>query len=129
MYIPDQYTLPPMDFVAGSTQELIFHCYFYRNRKPHDLSSCTANLAIINFINKKGDPLVTKSMEIGFDPTVDGTIYNVLRVTLDPEDTIDLPAGKYIYQISIRSIKGEVDIPKQGIIHIINNINRRFVQS
>ena len=27
MHIPNPYTLPAFDFVGGSTQDLIFHCY------------------------------------------------------------------------------------------------------
>lgn len=128
MNIPNPYTLPAMDFVGGSTQDFVFHCYFCLNREAHDLSSCTANFAIINFVNKKGDPLVSKQMNIGAAPDVDGEVNNVLSVTLDPADTVNLPAGKYIYQISIRDIAGNVDIPNQGIIHIINNINKSFAR-
>lgn len=127
MNIPNPYVLPPMDFVSGSTQDLVFHCYFYANHKPIDLSTCTANFSIINFVNKNGDPLISKRMSIGTDYIVDGDIQNVLRVTLDSADTISLLAGKYIYQISIRDITGDVDIPKQGIIHIINNIDKPFL--
>lgn len=128
MMIPNPYTLPAMDFVGGSTQDLVFHCYYYRNKQPHDLSSCIANFSIINFVNKNGKPLLSKQMEIRSDPGVDGGIHNVLDVTLAPADTVNLPAGKYIYQISIRDISGEVEIPNQGIIHIINNINKAFIR-
>ncbi len=128
MTIPNPYTLPAIDFVGGSTQDLVFHCYFYLTRGPHDLSSCTANFSIINFVNKNGEPLVSKQMAIGTSPDVDGESNNVLRVTLDPTDTVDLPAGKYIYQISIRDISGKIEIPDQGVIHIIKNINKRFVR-
>ncbi len=128
MNIPNPYTLPALDFVGGSTQDLVFHCYFHLNRRPHDLSTCTANFSIINFVNKKGAPLVSKEMSIGTDPTVDGEVNNVLRVTLDPTDTVNLPAGKYIYQISIRDTSGKVEIPNQGIIHIVNNIDKAFTR-
>lgn len=128
MKIPNPYTLPAMDFVGGSTQDLVFHCYSYQNRRPHGLTSCEADFSIINFVNKYGEPLVSKKMDIGAAPDVDGEVHNVLRVTLDPEDTVDLPAGKYIYQISIRDITGDVEIPNQGIIHIINNIHKAFAR-
>lgn len=128
MNIPNPYTLPPMDFVGGSTQDLVFHCYHYLNKKAQDLSSCTANFSIINFVNKNGDPLVSKQMDIGVAPDIDGEVSNVLRVALAPLDTVNLPAGKYIYQITIKDISGDVEIPDQGIIHIINNINKAFVR-
>lgn len=128
MNIPNPYTLPSMDFVGGSTQDLVFHCYHYLNKKAQDLSSCTANFSIINFVNKNGDTLVSKQMDIGAAPDVDGEVSNVLRVALAPLDTVNLPAGKYIYQITIKDISGDVEIPNQGIIHIINNINKAFVR-
>ena len=128
MNIPNQYTLPSMDFVGGSTQDLVFHCYHYTDKRAHDLASCTANFSIINYVNKYGTPVVSKQMAIGSDPAIDGDIKNVLRVTLDPFDTVNLPAGKYIYQISIKDVSGDIEIPKQGIIHIINNINKAYVK-
>lgn len=128
MNIPDRYTLPQMDFVGGSTQDLVFHCYFHIGRKPHDLSSCSANFAIVNYNHKDEEPLVSKPMTVSSDPGVDGGISNVLRVTLDPADTVDLPNGKYVYQVSIRDVSGDVEIPKHGIMHIINNINKAFAR-
>lgn len=53
----------------------------------------------------------------------EGTYDNVLTVTLSPTETVDL-SGKYIYQIIIRDIDGDVEIPKQGILYITNNINK-----
>lgn len=50
---------------------------------------------------------------------------NVLRVVLLPEETVDL-VGKFIYQITIQDISGEIEIPDQGIIRIANNINKSF---
>lgn len=52
-------------------------------------------------------------------------ISNVLRVVLLPEETVDL-VGKFIYQITIQDISGEIEIPDQGIIRIANNINKSF---
>lgn len=128
MNILNPYTLPAMNFVGGSTQDLAFYCYFHSRKRPHDLSTCSANFSIINFINKTGAPFIDKEMEVGSDNTVDGNVNNVLRVTLEPSDTVDLPAGKYIYQISIRDESGDVEIPSQGIIHIVNNINKDFAR-
>jgi len=50
-----------------------------------------------------------------------------LAVTLDPLDTVDL-CGKYIYQITIKDINGNIEIPKQGILFITNNINKSFIR-
>lgn len=119
------YTLPTIDFVGGETQDFMFNTYFYKNRRPFSLTGCTANFAIVSFTNKMGKPILTKPMEAIFND--DGTINNVLIVTLDPEDTVEL-CGKYIYQIQIRDIDGDVEIPKQGLLYITNNINRGFIK-
>lgn len=124
---PNPYTLPTIDFIGGSTQDLVFHCYFYVNKEPFDLSSCTANFSLINFVNKNGTPLVSKQMEIWTDRETEGAVRNILAVTLDPSDTVKL-GGQYVYQITIKDISGEVDIPNQGIMRIVNNINKAFVQ-
>ena len=126
MEIPNIYTLPFYDFVGGSTEELVFHFYFYKNKKPFDLYSCTANFSIVDYANKRATkPLVSKPMIIRAEPDRDGEVCNVLSVTLKPTDTRNL-SGKYIYQISIRDVSGAIEIPKQGILHIINNINKPF---
>lgn len=119
------YSLPTIDFVGGSTQELAFHTFFFQNKQPFDLSSCTANFAVINFVNKNGSPIISKKMEVGKSEDGDGTVTNVLRVVLLPEETVNL-VGKFIYQISIQDVSGEVEIPDQGILRIANNINKNF---
>lgn len=53
--------------------------------------------------------------------------YHESTVTLSPIETVDL-SGKYIYQIIIRDIDGDVEIPKQGILYITNNINKNFIR-
>lgn len=118
------YTLPTIDFVGGETQDLAFHAYFYKNKLPFSFSRCTASFAVVSFTNKTGAPIFTKPMDVVFDDNV--LVENVLSVTLDPSDTVDL-SGKYIYQISIKDIDGDVEIPKQGILFITNNINKSFI--
>ena len=119
------YTLPTIDFVGGETQGFMFNTFFYKNRRPFSLTGCTANFAIVSFTNKMGKPILTKPMEAIFND--DGTINNVLIVTLEPKETVEL-CGKYIYQIQIQDIDGDVEIPKQGLLYITNNINRGFIQ-
>ena len=122
------YTLPTIDFVGGSTQDLAFRVYFYLNGNPFDLSSCTADFSVINYVNKKGTPLISKAMSIAEGDCKDGErVSNTLCVTLDPEDTVDL-VGKFIYQITIRDISGDVEMPDHGILQITNNINKVYVK-
>lgn len=119
------YTLPTIDFVGGETQDLAFHVYFYQGKRPFSLSGCSCNFSIVSFRNKTGTPILTKAMKSITND--DGTADNVLTVTLLPAETVDL-CGKYIYQIIIRDIDGDVEIPKQGILYITNNINKTFIR-
>ena len=57
----------------------------------------------------------------------DGSAFNILSVDLTPKETYEL-SGKYIYQITIRDVNGNVEIPKQGLMYITNNINKSFIQ-
>ena len=89
------------------------------------MTSCTANLAIINYVNKGGEPH-SKDMTITTDDESDSdAVYNVLKVTLLPSDTVDL-YGKYIYQITIKDVEDNTEL-KQGIMYIGNNINKSYV--
>ncbi len=122
------YTLPAIDFVGGSTQELVFHGYFYANKRPIDLAGCTANFSIINFVGGRGStPILSKPMQIiAGDYDAGERVTNLLKVTLLPNETYEL-YGKYIYQISIKKNASNIDIPNQGVIYIADNINKRFI--
>lgn len=54
--------------------------------------------------------------------------YNVIRVSLESADTVDL-SGKFVYQIILTDVDGNVDIPHQGIINIHTNINKTYTKS
>ena len=119
------YELPTLEFVGGETQDLAFHIYFYKNKQPFGLNGCTASISVVGFTNRGGTPVLTKEMKTAFNDDV--TVENVLTVTLLPEETVDLN-GKYIYQISIRDIGGDVEIPKHGIMFVTNNIDKGFIK-
>ncbi len=121
------YALPLIDFVGGSTREFAFHCYHHRLKLPCDMSFCTAEFSIINYMVKHGAPLVVKPMDIRDGSAKDGAECNVLAVKLEATDTVDL-VGKFVYQISIRDQNGDVEIPGQGIMQIANNIDKPFVR-
>lgn len=121
------YSLPEIQFVGGSSEDLTFHVYYdEKNPKPFGLFGGSANFSIVNFINKNSLPLVSKPMVIRTND--EGTYYNVLFVSLEPTETVDL-YGKFVYQITIKDVDGNVDIPHQGIINIHNNINKEFIKS
>lgn len=121
----NQYPLPTIDFVGGETQELAFHAYYYSGKQPFSLARCTANFSIVSANNKMGAPILSKDMRVSLS---DGSsVDNVLTVTLTPSETVNL-YGKYIYEIQIRDSGGDVEIPKQGVLYITNNINKGFIR-
>lgn len=117
------YSLPTISFVGGETQDLKFYIYDYREKDPVDLSGSTSEFTIVYAHNKTGAPVVNKTMDIEYNDDVE--ISHILSVVLDPSDTLDLN-GKYIYQISIQQKDGSIEIPHQGLMYIINNIDRPY---
>lgn len=113
------YTLPEVDFVGGSTNEFLFRVYRDdKKTEAADLEGSTANFSLVNFINKNGTPIISKSMTLAQDDDV-----CILSVTLTSEDTVNL-SGKYVYQITIVDSAGRAIIPNQGVMYIHSNINR-----
>lgn len=96
--------------------------YFQSLNDPFDLSGCTANFSVIDFLDSRADaPLISKAMSI--EPCED---YNILRVILTPSETVQL-AGKFIYQITITERKtGKIEVPSQGFLYIANNIDKGY---
>ncbi len=74
------YTLPTIDFVGGETQDLAFHVYFYKDKKPFSLTGCSCNFSIVSFTNKMGTPILTKSMGSIFNDDVSSD--NVLTMMI-----------------------------------------------
>lgn len=123
MTISSQCTLPTIDFVGGATQVLGFRMRTKDGKAGFNLSGCTANFAVINCVHKNGAPVISKEMTV---TSSSGTTNDMLVVSLDPDDTIDL-CGKYLYQIAIVNDEGDIEIPKQGYLLIRRNINKQFV--
>lgn len=125
-YNYNPYTLPTIDFVGGETQNLAFHVYFHNGKLPFSLYGCSGEFSIVSFGNKTGAPILIKDMSISISASEDA-VDNILTVKLLPSETVSL-FGKYIYQISIRDAKGNVEIPKQGVMYISNNIDKGFIR-
>lgn len=123
-YDYNPYTLPTVDFVGGETETLVFNVYSHTGHKAMTLTGDDCKFSIVSFGNKMGEPICTKEMEIHVGS--DGVTDNVLSVTLVPSDTRDL-YGKYIYQLTIHDKNGAIEIPKQGILYITNNIDKALI--
>ena len=119
----EEYGLPTLDFVGGSTQKLIFNMYHINTERPYELTSAEVNFSAVSHLGKMGYPIISKTMEVSLGKE---DVNNVASVILDSEDTVNL-SGKYIYQISIKDIEGNVEVPGQGILYITDNINRSFI--
>lgn len=123
----DPYTLPTIEFVGGEKQDFIFNLFFHSEDKPLIMYNVAAQFSVVSYLNKNGAAILTKAMAAVKD--ANGMFTNSLSVTLTPEDTVGL-SGKFIYQITIRDKDtGTVEIPKQGIMLVINNIDKGFISA
>lgn len=119
----EQFVLPSYTFVAGNTREHQWKL-LSRNGSPFNADGCTGSFALVEYSRRYDNvPLLTKPLE--FIEAGD-TIKSTATVTLLPDDTKDL-SGKYIYQITIKDVDNEVEIPGQGIFLISKNTNVDFL--
>ena len=116
------YNLPEIQFVGGESQILLFNLVSNAGR-AFDAKGCKISLALIPFINKRGNPVVIKEAEL-----IEGArgMYNIARFELKPNDTVHL-VGEYIYQITIINEDNISEIPSQGIMHIVKNIHTNYI--
>lgn len=122
----DVYSLPEVMFVAGQSNTLRWRLFMEQN-VPFNADGCIGNFALVDYSDKYNDePLVSKPLSFVIGDDVTGA-KNVATVDLLPTDTLGL-YGKYIYQITIKDIDGEVEIPNQGIFNIFHNINESFLK-
>ena len=117
------YTLPEINFVGGETQELRFNL-ISKNGEPFDVSGASADFSICNYSNKVGTPILSYTPR----QLTEGGVTSILAVDIPKEDTADL-SGKFIYQITVIDLRGDSEIPNQGIMNIARNINREFVRN
>lgn len=116
------YNLPDISFVGGESQTFAFNLYT-KSKQAFDADDCTVNFAMINYTNKSGDPVISKLAEV--EVGLEG-VKNRVVVDLVPSDTLNL-YGKYIYQIILRDVGGAIEIPGQGVVTVMKNINTSFV--
>lgn len=121
----DIYTLPEIVIIGGQSATIRWRLFTEANT-PFNANGCTGNFSVVDYSNPNDDPLIDKSLtfSVGDDET---GIKNIASVDLSPSDTLDMQ-GKYIYQIQIRDIDGEAEIPNQGIMQITHNINTTFLR-
>lgn len=121
----DIYTMPEVMFVAGQSNTLRWRL-FTTSHVPFNADGCTGNFAVVDYSDQTGDPLISKPLQffVGDDET---GAKNIAQVDLEPRDTKGLH-GKYIYQITIMDVDGEVEIPNQGFLQITHNINESFLR-
>lgn len=121
----DIYTMPTIPFVAGQSKTLQWRL-LTESRRPFNAEGCIGNFAVVDYSDKTSDPIISKPLtfRIGDDVT---KFKSIASVDLTPNDTIGL-FGKYIYQIIIRDVDGEAEIPNQGFLLISHNINEGFLR-
>ena len=114
--------MPEWNFVGGETQKRTFTIY-----KPsgiaYDIPNGTASLAIVDFVNRDSEPILSKQSSVTVD---DNGKSCKVAFTLDPSDTVSL-FGKYLYQVTIKDGNGNASIPYHGSMVISRNIDRLFL--
>lgn len=121
----DIYTLPEVVFVSGQSITLRWRL-FTQSKVPFNADGCTGNFAVVDYSDKTGETLISKPLIFSIGDN-ENEIKNLASVDLVPSDTLGL-RGKYIYQITIKDVYGEVEIPNHGILLITHNINESFLQ-
>ena len=116
------YTLPKDQFVAGQTRKYVWNLY-RESGEPFNANGCEGAFTLIDYSHKDDEPILEKKIDFIVG---DNEVSSVGMVTLLPQDTLDLD-GKYIYQLSIRDVEGNIEIPDQGLFYIYNNIHKSFV--
>ena len=117
------YQLPTVTFVGGATQQLAFHTYFENNGRPLSMRGCTGYFSVAEYMNR----LPADYQNDGYHREQTDATDNILRVELEPSDTVNL-AGKFIYQVTIKGSEGDVDIPYQGIMYVTRNIDKPIIK-
>ena len=122
----DIYTLPEIQYVGGEAQRFYMNLWSPPpNSEPFNANGCVVNFSIINYSNKIGVPVLSKSCEILKD---ENDIPSVAIVELLATETVML-YGKYVYQITIIDPDDRTEIPNQGLMFIAKNINQGFIKS
>lgn len=116
------YTLPEISFVGGESQTFLFNLLTIA-KNSFDAQGCEIGLAIIQYSNKNGMPVLTKAVDI-FEG--DSGVMSIAKADLLPEDTIGL-YGRYVYQLTIKDSYNNTEIPGQGIMHVTRNIHPDFI--
>ena len=116
------YTLPEINFVGGETQKLRFNLV-NEGGNPFNADGATIDFSICSYSNKIGEPILSYTPTLLSD---EHGVLSIILVTIPKEDTAKL-AGKFIYQITIIDLRGDSEVPNQGIMNITRNINQDFV--
>lgn len=119
------YTLPLIEFVGGGHQKIPFRVYNFSGKRPFDLSGCECYFSVVNYMSQSGPVVISKEMLV--EENEKTGVSNILSVELTSEDTLNL-FGKFVYQITIIGSDGTPETPKQGIMNIIQNIDKSILQ-
>lgn len=119
----DIYTMPEIMFVSGQSKTIRWRLFKSKN-VPFNAERCVGNFSVVDYSDKTGDSLISKSLTFSED---DDGILSIATVDLSSSDTLGL-YGKYIYQIIIKDrYNNDAEIPNQGILLIFHNINEKFL--
>lgn len=120
---PEKFPLPPLYLMAGQT--VTFNWVLYdKDKEPVDALEFSGNFSVVSDTDRLADPILSKSITFALDD--DSGDYNIATVDLDPEETVSW-YGRYLYQLTFINGDGEVEIPGQGTIDVVRNINQSVI--
>lgn len=119
----DIYTMPEIMFVSGQSKTIRWRLFKAKNI-PFNAERYIGNFSVVDYSDKTGDSLISKSLTFSED---DDGVLSIATVNLSSSDTLGL-YGKYIYQITIKDrYNNDAEIPNQGILLIFHNINEQYL--
>lgn len=119
-----KYTLPPIEFIGGFSEDMIFNLK-NEHGVPFDANGLEVDFSIISYADKLGTPVISKYATLVDDGT---GAFTILKINFTPNESVDL-YGKYIYQITFKnSTNKSVKMPLQGVLTVYRNINPSFVR-
>ena len=120
---PEKFQLPALHLVAGQTVTFNWNLYD-KDKEAINAIEFSGTFSVVSYKDRLADPILSKSMTFTSDD--DSGDYNIATVDLDPEETVSW-YGRYLYQLTFINGDGEIEIPGQGTIDVVRNIDQSII--
>lgn len=118
--LPDNIFIEPLDRFVGGRKGTYRWKLYTPFHTPFNATGCVGFLSLTTYSQRfKKEPILRKNVDF---LTGEEGILNVVSVTFESSDTENMD-GEYVYQLIIKDIDENVEIPIQGSFFISKNIN------